>query len=193
MRPVYIRSIATLVPPGAYPQTFAGDLVASWGANDRERRLTRKVYTSSGIETRHSVLGDFLEDKPGNLFRTDADGRSVEPGSRARNDRYIGESRKLATGVARLALERCGLAQADITHLVTMSCTGFSNPGVDYFILRDLGLRPSVARFALGFMGCYAAIPALRMARDFCLADPAAVVLVVSVELCSLHLHDLLL
>lgn len=193
MRSVYIRSIETLVPRNAYPQSFAEEKALARVSTERERRLVRRVYRNSGIETRHSVLADFFADGPDNLFRAGGEGMpgapEPEPGTGARNDRYIRESRGLAVDVARRALASSGHAAGDVTHVVTVSCTGFSNPGIDYFVVRDLGLKSSVARFALGFMGCYAAIPALRMARDFCLADPAAVVMVVSVELCSLHLH----
>jgi predicted naringenin-chalcone synthase len=72
---------------------------------------------------------------------------------------------------------------------VTVSCTGFFNPGPDYKIVRELGLDPAVQRYHLGFMGCYAAFPALRAAKLFCEADPNAVVLVVCAELCSLHVR----
>jgi predicted naringenin-chalcone synthase len=191
MRSVYIRSIETLVPRNAYSQGFAEEKALARVNTEKERRVVRRVYRNSGIETRHSVLADFIADGPDNLFRAGGMGRpgEPEPGTKARNDRYILESRGLAVDVARRALASSGHAAGDVTHVVTVSCTGFSNPGMDYFVVRDLGLKQSVARFALGFMGCYAAIPALRMARDFCLADPSAVVMVVSVELCSLHLH----
>jgi predicted naringenin-chalcone synthase len=72
---------------------------------------------------------------------------------------------------------------------VTVSCTGFFNPGPDYKVVRELGLNPAVQRYHLGFMGCYAAFPALRAAKLFCEADPNAVVLVVCAELCSLHVR----
>src|SRR5699024_8680639 len=62
-------------------------------------------------------------------------------------------------------------------------------PGPDYRIVRALDLDPSVERYHLGFMGCYAAFPALRQAQTICQADPEAVVLVVSVELCTLHVR----
>lgn len=189
MRSAYIRNISTRVPPHAYPQEFAKDRMQSWVDGDKEHRLIHRVYGNSGIETRYSVLSDFLEDKPDNLFRMGDNGKPVEPGTRERNDRYAVESRTLAVDVAGRVLKSSSFSAGDVTHVITTTCTGFSNPGADYFIVRDLGLSRSVARFALGFMGCYAAIPALRMARDFCLANPSAVVLVASIELCSLHLH----
>jgi predicted naringenin-chalcone synthase len=96
----------------------------------------------------------------------------------------------MSVEVARRAMGQCrGITSADVTHVITTTCTGFSSPGPDYHIVREVGMRPSTQRYALGFMGCYAALPALRMAWQFCQADPSAVVLVVSVELCSLHLH----
>jgi predicted naringenin-chalcone synthase len=82
-----------------------------------------------------------------------------------------------------------GFRPEDITHVVTASCTGFYNPGPDYHIILDLGIPQAVERYHLGFMGCYAAFPALRMAARFCEARPEAVVLVLCIELCSLHLQ----
>lgn len=84
-----------------------------------------------------------------------------------------------------------GIDLDDITHVITVSCTGFFNPGPDYKVVRALGgLNPAVQRYHLGFMGCYAAFPpALKAAKQFCLADPTAVVLVICVELCSLHVR----
>ena len=89
------------------------------------------------------------------------------------------------------ALAACaGVEASDITHVVTVSCTGFYAPGPDFMLARDLGLDPGVERYHLGFMGCYASIPALRMAKQLCEADSSAVVLVVSAELCTLHLRS---
>ena len=77
-----------------------------------------------------------------------------------------------------------------MTHVVTVSCTGFHAPGPEYEIVRGLGLSDAVQRYHFGFMGCYASMPALRAAGQFCAADQEAVVLVVSVELCTLHLRS---
>ena len=86
-------------------------------------------------------------------------------------------------------MSEIGSADATGSDVITVSCTGFFCPGPDYRIVRALGLSPSVQRYHLGFMGCYAAVPALRLARQLCEADADAVVLVVSVELCTLHLR----
>jgi predicted naringenin-chalcone synthase len=187
---VYLQHIETLVPANAYTQDFAGARMEAWLDGDKQRRLAHRVYRNSGIETRYSVLGDFAPGATDTLFTMGGDGKPIEPGTRARNERFAQEARRLSVQVARGALDRCpGVTPADVTHVITTTCTGFTNPGPDYYIVREAGLRPSTQRYALGFMGCYAALPALRMATQFCQADPAAVVLVVCIELCTLHLH----
>jgi predicted naringenin-chalcone synthase len=80
-----------------------------------------------------------------------------------------------------------GIDPGSITHLVTVSCTGFAAPGLDWYLFDDLGLSPTVQRVQVGFMGCHGAINGLRTARGLAAADPQAVVLLCAVELCSLH------
>jgi predicted naringenin-chalcone synthase len=124
------------------------------------------------------------------LFRVDPDGHIHEAGTQARNRVYGRHAAPICVQLARELLEQSPqFAASDITHVITVSCTGFVNPGPDWAIVNELGLRPTVERYNLGFMGCYAALPALRMARQFCLARPDAVVLVVCLELCSLHMQ----
>jgi alkylresorcinol/alkylpyrone synthase len=160
------------------------------------------AFGASGIRTRHTVIRE-LGTAPGMagadapvddgepVFYDRASGRILTPGTGARNDTYIREAPALLLGAALQALEEAaGVEASDVTHVVTVSCTGFYAPGPDYAVVRGLGLGASTQRFHLGFMGCYGAFPALRMASQFCAADPDAVVLVVCVELCSLHLHS---
>ncbi|HCN30773.1 MAG TPA: type III polyketide synthase [Verrucomicrobiales bacterium] len=188
--PAYIHHIATRTPCHAYGQACTRDRLKGWAGNPRTRRLIHAIYNRSGIETRHSVSGDFITDAEATLYRTAEDGALIPPGTGARNACYARESRKLAVAVARQALNDApGFTARDVTHIVFASCTGFANPGPDYHIIRELGLRESVQRYTLGFMGCYAAFPALRMAAQFCGADAGAVVLVVCLELCTLHMQ----
>jgi predicted naringenin-chalcone synthase len=77
-----------------------------------------------------------------------------------------------------------------ITHLVVASCTGFVAPGIDQIIARELGLNAGVERTLVGFMGCYAAVAALRVAHHIARSDSLARILVVTVELSTLHLVD---
>ncbi len=101
--------------------------------------------------------------------------------------RYAAEAGGLAVAAARNALATAGIDAAAITHLVTCSCTGFSNPGVDLELVAALGLPMDVSRTHVGFMGCHGAFNALRVADAFAATASDAVVLVCCVELCSLH------
>lgn len=187
---VYVRHIETDVPAFSYTQEYIEAQMSAWAANEKERRYIRKIHSHSGIDKRHSVLPDLLDGHEATLYKGAPGDSLEEPGTGARNAIYASESRVIATRLARRAIAQCPeIVPADITHVITASCTGFCNPGPDYYIIRDLGLAESTQRYHLGFMGCYAAIPALRMAKQFCEANPASVVLVLSVELCTLHLH----
>lgn len=189
--PVYLHGVATAVPPTAYSQESALEVMRAWiGGDRRTDHLLHRIYRHSGIDTRHSVLGDFAPDGRAGFYRDAASGAFRNPGTAERNDRYAREALVLFPQVAARALAQTpGFGAEDVTHVITVSCTGFVAPGPDLAVARELGLRPGVERYHLGFMGCYAAFPAMRMARAFCQADPGAVVLVVAVELCSLHLQ----
>ncbi len=183
---VHLHAIATATPEYRYTQEAISCWMQDWATDDRQRRLLRALYRTSGISTRYTVIPEFGAE----FYGRDAYGALVEPGTGARNAIYAHESRRLASAAGQALLSmRPEFAPSDITHVVTASCTGFVNPGLDYFLVRDLGLSTTAERFHLGFMGCYAAFPALRMAAQFCQADPSACVLVVCLELCSLHLQ----
>jgi prepilin-type processing-associated H-X9-DG protein len=102
---------------------------------------------------------------------------------------YRREAEELSVRAAQSALDGAGVGPGAITHLVTVSCTGFQAPGVDLALTRRLSLPPGVARTHVGFMGCHGALNGLRVARAFTSADPAARVLLSATELCSLHFH----
>ncbi|MBN8206488.1 type III polyketide synthase [Microbacterium esteraromaticum] len=195
MRPhVQLRSLQTLVPDvpleqGAVRDVFAGQP----GISRLTKRLVTASFDGSGIETRHTVLTelDLTADAPDPQFYDRESGALLVPGTKARNETYAREADRLFVAAAQGAIAADpDITASDVTHVVTVSCTGFHAPGPDYAIVRGLGLSDAVQRYHLGFMGCYAAMPALRAATQFCLADPTAVVLVVSVELCTLHLRS---
>jgi predicted naringenin-chalcone synthase len=146
--------------------------------------MIHALFSRSGIETRHSVVNDFREHGSHTLF---FNGQGTAPGTRTRNDTYIREGRKLFVEVAQNLIDNSDFQADEITHLITVSCTGFYAPGPDFDIIKSLGLNHSVERYHLGFMGCYAAIPAIKMADQICRANDQAVVMVVSVELCTIH------
>ncbi len=191
---VILRSLETAVPATVMVQPQVRDVFAAQpGLTRLGQRLVGAAFDSSGIETRYTVLEELtLErsfDEP--LFFDRKELRILSPSTKARNEVYAEEGTKLFVEAARKALAAApGIEASDITHVVTASCTGFFAPGPDYKVVRALDLDPSVQRYHLGFMGCYAAFPALRSAKAFCDADPDAVVLVIAAELCSLHVRS---
>ncbi|MGQ3383494.1 type III polyketide synthase [Glutamicibacter sp. TV12E] len=193
--PVKIRTIQTAVPATVLEQEATRDVFASQPDLTRlGQRLIATSFNSAQIRTRYSCVDEFNLNLPAPenpLFYDRASGQLRSPTTAQRNQVYLEQASKLFIQAAERALAACPeLAAEQITHVITVSCTGFYNPGPDYQIVRALGLKASTVRHHLGFMGCYAAFPALRAARDFCLADPQATVLVVCAELCSLHVHS---
>lgn len=191
---VALRAISTAVPSTVLVQPEVRDVFASQpGLNRLAQRIVATSFNVSGIETRYTVLEELSRDAHPEVpvfFDIDS-GELLLPGTKARNEIYADEATKLYVGAGRAALAACpGIEASDVTHVVTVSCTGFYAPGPDFMIARELGLPAGVQRYHLGFMGCYAAIPALRLAAQLCEADASAVVLVVSVELCTLHLRS---
>ena len=190
---VYLRSLETAVPPTILIQSEAREVFAAQpGLTRLGSRLVNTCFDSAAIDTRYTAVDELTmeirSDNP--QFFDPRSGLLLRPSTKVRNDIFGREATKLFIEAADAALTACaGIGPADVTHLVTVSCTGFFNPGPDYKIVRALGLNPSVQRYHLGFMGCYAAFPALRAAKSFCEADPEAVVLVVCAELCSLHVR----
>ncbi|MCH2451310.1 MAG: type III polyketide synthase [Gracilimonas sp.] len=185
--PVFIHDIATSIPPFSNDQQQIREVMKEHIGSDRKTQaIIHRIYSQSGIERRHSVIEDFTANEKGTLF---FNGKAkTDPGTAARNKVYEKESRKLFVDVARqLLADNPHISSNEITHVITISCTGFFAPGPDYEIVKALKLAPSTQRYHVGFMGCYAAFPAMKMAQSFCISDPDAVVLMVSAELCTLH------
>jgi predicted naringenin-chalcone synthase len=190
--PVYIHHIETLTPPTHYAQAdIAAVLKRTVGQIDRRtEKIIHHLYAQSGIEQRASAVTDFLPDGEAGIFYDRETDTFSCPTTNARNELYTKTARAMFAQVAVNAFAATPeFSPSDLTHLITVSCTGFFQPGPDFAILQALGLSAGVERYHLGFMGCYAAFPALRMARAFCEANPDAVVLVVCLELCSLHVQ----
>lgn len=191
---VALRGLSTVVPPTVLVQEEVRDVFSAQpGLNRLAERIISTSFNVSGIATRHTVIEELAWDQhPGEPVFFDVDsGELLFPGTKARNELYAEWASELYLEAGRAALDATpGIGPDDVTHVITVSCTGFYAPGPDYVLARDLGLPAGVQRYHLGFMGCYASIPALRLARQLCEADASAVVLVVSVELCTLHLRS---
>lgn len=185
-----IHQIATAVPTHVYPQHYARDWMAKHTPGEKSGSLIRRVYDHSGIGQRYSVLPDFKAGATPDLFQVDELGQVIDPTTGTRNRLFHQRATPLLVEAAQKVIEQAsGFEVDDVTHVITVSCTGFYNPGPDYELIQSLGLPDSTERYNIGFMGCYAAFPALRMAYHFCKSNPDAVVLVVCLELCSLHLQ----
>lgn len=188
-----IVSIGTAVPATRIRQERVRDFFASQPGVDRlTQRLIHAAFDSACIDQRHTVLAEFDESNAtsGEEVCFIATDRSLtNPSTAARNRAYTAFAPPLSAEAARMALADADLDASRVSHVITVSCTGFFAPGPDYRLVRDLGLAPSVQRDNLGFVGCAAAIPALRLAARITATDSSAVVLVVCTELCSLHIR----
>lgn len=187
--PARIISIGTALPATSVSQHHLRAFFADQPDVSRlSRRLIGAAFDAAGIETRHSVLTGLGGTADGVFV---GEGSTLlTPTTGTRNELYRQTAPALAAEAASSALTEAEITASQITHVVTVSCTGFFAPGLDFRLIHDLGLPETVERSHLGFMGCAAALPALRTASQITAAHPEAVVLVVSVELCSLHIRD---
>ena len=180
----YLHAIGTAVPDHDVHAAFIDWARAQ--VDPRSAKLFDRMATRAGIGHRWSVLpmtpGGGSPVAPGGFYDADP-----HPGTGARMQVYAREAPALALAAIERLREQVPLD--GLTHLVVASCTGFVAPGVDQIIAAKLGLAASVERLLVGFMGCYAAVAALRSARHIVRSDPAARVLVVTVELSTLHLQ----
>jgi alpha-pyrone synthase len=182
-----ILSIGIAVPPYKIPQTLQHSILESAnGMNRFEKMLLKKIYTNSGVETRHSVLNEFSrEEDPGNSVFYPATGEQI--GVSARMEIFDKYAVGLGAEAAEDCLRKANFIPRQVTHLITFSCTGMSAPGLDIQLVEKLGLNRNVERTCINFMGCYAAINALKIARYIVESKESAVVLLCGVELCTLH------
>jgi predicted naringenin-chalcone synthase len=186
----WLQHIGTATPPHDVHEAFIA-YARSLLHGERQRQLFDRMAERSGIAHRHAVL------PAGRLAAGEVDAagfyrRGAFPGTAERMALYETEALRLALHAVHALAPHDELAArlARVTHLVVASCTGFVAPGLDVALIDALGLNDDVQRTLVGFMGCAAALPALRVAQQTVCADPDALVLVVNVELCSLHLHE---
>lgn len=186
----HIAGVGTAVPAQKIAQSDAATIARSFFPDRDDRgNLLRILYRRSGVKYRHSVL---LTSGPGgepvqNFYPPARHEDDLGPTTRERMERYEAEAGPLAIEAARRALLDSGLGAEEITHLITVSCTGFAAPAVDMDLIRCLGLASDTTRTHVGFMGCHGALNALRIANALTGADPEACVLLCAVELCTLH------
>ena len=182
MTTAHINAIGTATPPHDVHDAFVA-FARTLLPDDRSRHLFDRMAERSGIAHRWSDFSPGTADSPF-IDAQDFYRRGAFPGTAARMALYGTRAADLATRAA------APLDLVGVTHLVVASCTGFTAPGLDQLLAERLGLAPTIERSLIGFMGCYAAVPALRTARHIVRSEPGARVLVVSAELCTLHLQE---
>lgn len=185
---IAITALGTANPRFKRPQMETAELIIkSLNMTALEKRILRSVYKSTGIKYRHSVLSDYCN-VPGEFDFFPNDANAEFPKTAARMKIY----QENALDLAIEAIEECFntpncISKREVTHLITVSCTGMYAPGLDIEIVQKLGLPSTVNRTAINFMGCYAAFNAMKVAEGICKSNPEAKVIIVCVELCTIH------
>lgn len=187
--PASILALATTVPPHIYSQEETADkAIAILSIQHEKAEFLKRIYQNSAIQKRHSIIEDFLKPREEWEFWGAQYPKTV-PGMSARNHRYKEEAPKLALEVAKKVLEKWGGDVSHITHIISVSCTGIIAPGIEFYLMQDLGLSYQVNRIGINFMGCFGAFKGLSVARAFALENPNNRILLVCTELCTLHLQ----
>lgn len=186
-----ILSTATAIPEGVIDQDVAALIIQRLGITQRWNKVLPKLYEKSGVLRRSSVLlGPENVDDPDSrqtFYKPPTDLAPLGPTTAERMEIYARQAGPLLTRVCTEALSKSGVDSSQITHLITVSCTGFCAPGLDHTLFEALKLAPTTQRSHIGFMGCHAMINGLRVAQAIAESSPQATVLVGAVELCSIH------
>jgi prepilin-type processing-associated H-X9-DG protein len=184
----FITAIGTAVPQHKISQQQIATFMSKAMRVDYESgRKLNAIFRSSGVIHRHSVLEDYTKAGDYSFYPNNKD-LSPFPSTEKRNAEY----RKYTLPLSLQAIQKCfnshsNFNPSEITHLITVTCTGFYAPGLDIELIKELKLKSSVERLAINFMGCYAAFNAIKTANAYCALSPKNKVLIVCTELCSLH------
>lgn len=187
---VTISGLSTCLPDNYFSQEAASEYASKMpGLSKRQREALRRLYRLTHIKTRASV---FADDDHGtttfaSFFPVSTDVMDRGPTTAERMVAYNKFAKELSTRVCLQSLAMASIEAASVTHLVTVSCTGFGSPGFDLNLVEKLALSPDVYRTNVGFMGCHGTMNALRVAQAFLAQDPDAIVLLCATEVCSLH------
>jgi predicted naringenin-chalcone synthase len=186
-----IVNIATAVPENKFSQAVLAEFMGeALQYDETEKKKLRLLYAKSGIETRYSVIPDYGSRIEERRFFPKTTNLVPFPDLEQRMALF----NKTAPSLCLKVIEECLKNKVDksqVTHLITVSCTGLAAPGLDIEIVQQMQLNENINRTSVNFMGCYAAIHALKQADYICKSDPDAIVLVVCVELCSIHFQKI--
>ncbi len=189
MTTAYLNRIATAVPEHDVHDAFV-IFADKMLADTRQHTVFRRMVSRAKVAHRYSFLDPQRES--GRFSSHDAH-EFYRPGNFPNTARRMELFEQTAPILMRKAVDRLALSETErssITHVLVTCCTGLYAPGLDFEIVDHLGLSPDVERTMIGFMGCSAAINALKLARHIVRSDPRASVLMVNLELCTLHLKE---
>ncbi len=179
-----ITHIGTAVPKFKHKQSDIKTFMESILDGDKtEKRRLSLMYARSGISTRYSTIPDYSTSIENRTFFPKTKDLEPFPSLEKRMEIF----NRNAVELAAEAVQNTNDDLKNITHLITVSCTGLSAPGLDVALVKKLGLPTNIVRTSVNFMGCYAALHGLKHADSFCKSDKKSKVLVVLVELCTLH------
>jgi len=182
-----IIALGTAVPAHKHNQTDILQFMQQAYAMDTvENRKLKFLYNVSGIASRYSAIPDYSQSMQDWEFYPHDKNLNPFPSLELRMKWYRQHAAPLSVHAIRNCVEGVMHTQ-EITHLITVSCTGMSAPGLDLQLMELLDLPMHIFRTSLNFMGCYAAIHALKLADAICKTDTAARVMIVCTELCTLH------
>lgn len=182
----FLNRIGTAVPAHDVHQAFI-DHAGQFLGDNRRLALFHRMAERSQIAHRWSCL-PCGAGRQGSIDDAGFYRPGAFPSTAARMRRFEQEAAPLA--IRAVEALQLGAEAAGLTHLITVTCTGFAAPGVDFALMRHFGLDPGIERSSIGFMGCHAAINALKLARHILRSEPEARVLLVCLELCTLHLRE---
>ena len=181
-----IVAIGTAVPANKHKQDDILDFMQRvYALNEKDKRKLKFLYRQGGINTRYSVIPDYSLPAAEWQFYSPSENLEPFPKLEQRMKWFQKEAAQLSLQAIHKCVEK--IPEKNITHLITVSCTGMSAPGLDLELMELLNLPATIFRTSVNFMGCYAAIHAMKIADAFCKADKKANVLIVCTELCTLH------
>jgi predicted naringenin-chalcone synthase len=191
-----ILGVGTAVPTNRYTQDEAVEVARVVSCEDDDQaKLLQVIYRQTHIGHRHMIYDRVAYDEVvkgaqenGGRYRSKNED-DFGPDTAERMALYEREALPMALRSSQQALEESGLAPAEITHLVTVSCTGFRAPGFDIGLMKELKLKNTVERTHVGFMGCHGAFNGMRVARAIADSNPDARILLCATEICSIHYY----
>lgn len=186
---VNVNGLATALPKNSFSQEECLHHALRFSSFERrEEQVLRRLYNRTDIDKRGSCIADRVDEiAVSTFFREPENASDRGPGTADRMRRYNEFAKQLSLASSSNALKNARMNPEEITHLITVSCTGFGAPGFDLNLVHELNMSQNIFRTHVGFMGCHGTLNALRVAQGFLAARPDAKVLLCSTEVCSVH------